>query len=315
MYNGAWFKNDRVRCSMAITDRPDWEQTGRDWPNRGASRFVSAGGLRWHVQEMGEGPSLLLLHGTGASTHSWRDVAPLLAQRFRVIAPDLPGHGFTTTPSSTQMGLPGMAGLVGSLLDALGYRPDLVLGHSAGAAIAIQCRLDGHIAPRGIISLNGALLPWRGLPGHVFAPIAKLFATNDLVARWFAWRARDRRVIERLVASTGSTLDPQGVELYQRLIRHPAHVWAALAMMANWDLKLVEQGLRRLDTPLFLIVGLNDTTVSPREARRVRTCCRPDAELFELPALGHLAHEERPQAVVEVVQAIAARLGLIQGDS
>ncbi len=208
------------------------------------------------------------------------------------------------------MTLPGMAGLVGALLGALDVQPDLILGHSAGAAIAIQCRLDGHCAPRGIISLNGALLPWRGLPGHAFAPAAKLFAANAWVARLFAWRARDRRVIERLIASTGSTLDAQGVELYQRLIRHPSHVWAALAMMANWDLGLIERGLARLDIPLFLVVALNDTTVSPREARRVRACCRPDAELFELPGLGHLAHEEHPEAVLELVEHIAAQLGL-----
>ncbi|QIK38695.1 alpha/beta fold hydrolase [Caldichromatium japonicum] len=300
---------------MANPDRPDWEQAGRDWPNRSASAFISVGGVRWHVQRLGQGPCLLLLHGTGASTHSWRDLAPLLAKVFTIIAPDLPGHGFTTAPSPTQMTLPGMAALVGALLKALAVQPDLVLGHSAGAAIAIQARLDNHLAPRGIISLNGALLPWRGLPGHLFTPAAKLFATNSLVARWFAWRARDRRVIERLIASTGSTLDARGAELYQRLIQHPAHVWAALSMMANWDLGLMEQGLPRLDTPLFLIVGLNDTTVSPREARRVRTSCRPDAELFELPGLGHLAHEEQPQAVAALVKRIAAQLELTRTNS
>ena len=57
----------------------DWATDGADWPNREASRFVEAAGLRWHVQVMGAGPVLLLLHGTGASTHSWRDVMPKLA--------------------------------------------------------------------------------------------------------------------------------------------------------------------------------------------------------------------------------------------
>ena len=42
---------------------PRWDVEGRDWPNRAASRFVDAGQLRWHVQVMGEGPVLLLLHG------------------------------------------------------------------------------------------------------------------------------------------------------------------------------------------------------------------------------------------------------------
>ena len=77
---------------------PRWAVDGRDWPNRAQSRFVTAGRLRWHVQVFGaeEAPMLLLLHGTGAATHSWRAVAPLLAADFRVVAIDLPGHGFTT---------------------------------------------------------------------------------------------------------------------------------------------------------------------------------------------------------------------------
>ncbi len=53
-------------------ERPDWAVEGRDWPHREASRFVEAAGLRWHVQEFGspDAPTLLLLHGTGAATHS-----------------------------------------------------------------------------------------------------------------------------------------------------------------------------------------------------------------------------------------------------
>ncbi len=69
-----------------LRDRLDWDADGHDWPNRSASQFVHAGGLRWHVQRFGTElgsatPSILLLHGTGASTHTWREVAPLLATR------------------------------------------------------------------------------------------------------------------------------------------------------------------------------------------------------------------------------------------
>ena len=102
---------------------PSWERDGRDWPNRAFSRFVEAGGLRWHVQVMGQGPVALLLHGTGASTHSFRDLAPLLARQFTVVAPDLPGHGFTAVPSSQEgYTLPGVSAGIGALLDVLGLR-------------------------------------------------------------------------------------------------------------------------------------------------------------------------------------------------
>ncbi len=294
-----------------MSDAPVWDIEGRDWPNRSASRFIHAGGLRWHVQSMGTGPTLLLLHGTGAATHSWRAFAPALAERFRVIALDLPGHGFTSTLPLQRMSLPGMAGAVHDLLGALGEAPELVIGHSAGAAILIRMVLDGAIRPRGLISLNGALMPWRGIPAHLFAPAAKLMATSTLAARLVAYRARDRRVVERLVASTGSSLEPVGIELYQRLVRKPAHVRAALAMMSNWNLATLTPDLARLEPPLFLIVGGHDTTVPPSEARRIRERV-PGAEVIALPGLGHLAHEERPAEVAELVLGLAERLGLMR---
>ena len=77
---------------------PAWADLRPLWPNRESSRFVDCDGLRWHVQRAGRGPDLLLLHGTGSATHSWAGLLPRLATRFRVIAPDLPGHGFTPAP-------------------------------------------------------------------------------------------------------------------------------------------------------------------------------------------------------------------------
>lgn len=289
--------------------RPDWEREGRDWPNRGFSQFVSAGGLRWHVQRMGQGPVLLLIHGTGAATHSWRDLAPLLAAHFSLVAPDLPGHGFSQTPEGRGFSLPGMASVLKALLDKLQTPPDLVLGHSAGAAILARMCLDAAIAPRALISLNGALLPLSGLAGHWFSPAAKLLAANPLVPRLFAWQADSPRAVQRLVDSTGSRLDARGVELYRRLISTPGHVAATLRMMANWDLAPLVRDLPRLRTPLILVVAERDGTVRPAEASRVRGLI-PHAQTASLPGLGHLAHEERPRLVADLVLSIAARHGV-----
>ena len=208
-----------------------------EWPNLHASRFVRAGGLRWHVQVMGEGAPLLLVHGTGAATHSWRDLAPPLASRFTVIAPDLPGHGFTEAPSRARLSLPGIARALQSLLWVLDVRPVMAAGHSAGAAVLARMCLDGMIAPRALVALNPALLPMDGVPGELFSPLAKLLAGVPLLPALFAWRARDRRVVERLLAGTGSRLDPKGVALYASLVREPSHAAAALGMMAQWDLR------------------------------------------------------------------------------
>jgi magnesium chelatase accessory protein len=293
-----------------MADTPVWERDGRDWPNRQASCFPTVEGLRWHVQLMGKGPALLLVHGTGAATHSWRTLAPLLAERFEVIAPDLPGHGFTQALHASRLSLNGMADALAGLLAHLEASPALVVGHSAGAAILARMCLDSKVAPRGLVSLNGALLPLRGLPGHIFSPAAKMLAAVPMLPQLFAWRAADPRAVERLVASTGSSLEPAALDLYRRLITSPGHVASTLAMMANWDLVPLERALPRLEQPLFLVVGDEDGTVPPSEALRVRARV-PGADLIRLAGLGHLAHEERPELVARLIVRLACSLGVL----
>lgn len=287
-----------------------WDRDGQDWPNRDASEFVVAQGIKWHVQRLGSGPAILLLHGTGASTHSWRDLAPILAERFTVLAPDLPGHGFTRAPPRQRMTLPGMARAVAGLLHHLGVAPALVAGHSAGAAILARMSLDGLSTPRGVVGLNGAWLPMRGVPGHVFQPIARLLTLTSLVPRLFAWQAEDRRAVERLIRDTGSAIDAAGMNFYARLARSPCHVAAALDMMANWDLRGMQRDLGRLGPPLLLITGANDRTIPPSESGRVQSLL-PRAEAESLPRLGHLAHEEQPRRVAEMIAAFARRLRVL----
>jgi magnesium chelatase accessory protein len=286
--------------AQTLAVQPIWEIDGRDWPNRIASRFVPAADLRWHVQRMGGGPVLLLVHGTGSATHSWRGLAPLLADRFTVVAPDLPGHGFTQAPPLSVFTLPGMAKALADLLGALDIRPALVVGHSAGAAILARMCLDGWIAPERLVSLNGAFLPFRGVAGQLFSPLAKLIASTSLAPRLFARQAADPAVVERMARDTGSSLDAIGLELYGRLARRPGHVAAALRMMAGWDLRPLERDLPRLKQPLHLVVGSNDRAVRPSQARQVGALV-PIADVIRLPGLGHLAHEERPDKVAALI--------------
>jgi magnesium chelatase accessory protein len=286
----------------------DWAHEGRDWPNRDASRFVAAGGLRWHVQQMGSGPAALLVHGTGAATHSWRGLAPLLAKRWTLLAPDLPGHGFTDTPPGADLSLPGMADALHALLRTLGVQPALAVGHSAGAAVLARMALDGRIAPRALVALNGALLPLRNLPGYLLSPLARLLAANPLLVRLVGWHARDAAAVARLIAGTGSNIEAQGVQLYARLLRAPPHVRGVLEMMARWDLRPLARDLPQLAAPLTLVVGGNDRTVPPSEAQRV-CALLPRARLVVLDGLGHLAHEEQPQRVADCIERSAAPAG------
>ena len=163
-----------------MSGREHWRRDGADWPNREASRFVRTTGLTWHVQVMGAGPTLLLVHGTGAATHSWRGLMPLLARHFTVVAPDLPGHGFTDPLPFRKLSLPGMSEAVGAVCGRLGFRPEIAVGHTAGAAVAIRMTLDGRIAPAAIVSLNGAVLP---IDASTASP-----ASSRRRALWICWR-------------------------------------------------------------------------------------------------------------------------------
>ena len=277
-----------------------WITDGADWPNRAASSFVESGGIRWHVQRMGAGPTLLLLHGTGAATHSWRGLLPILAEHYDVIAPDLPGHGFTSSPAPHRLSLPGMAADVGELLRKLDATPAIVAGHSAGAAILARMCLDGRIAPDLLVSLNGALLPLGGVAGHLFSPLAKLLVLNPLVPRLFAWQASSPGAVERLLDNTGSRIDAAGIAQYRRLVRSTAHVAAALRMMANWQLEPLKRDLPRLTTKLLLVAASNDRTITPDTARRVAALV-PGATIEPVAGLGHLAHEEQPQRIADLI--------------
>jgi magnesium chelatase accessory protein len=297
----------------------NWASDGLDWPCREHSTFVDAAGLHWHVQRhvataagAEEPPRLLLLHGTGASTHSWRGLLPLLGQRFSWLAVDLPGHGFTSKPESRQLSLPGMAAAVSELLGTLDWRPTLAVGHSAGAAILVRMALDGRLPAQAIGAINGAFLPFGGVAAPIFSPLARLLYAADWVPRLFARRAADPKVVERLVSGTGSTLDAEGLALYARLMRCPAHTEAALGMMAHWDLRGLARDLPRLRTPLHLLVGAGDRAVAPRQARQV-VLRRPGTTLVTLPRLGHLAHEEDPVAVAAWLGALAGTDGRSAG--
>jgi magnesium chelatase accessory protein len=294
---------------MAERALPPPEQPPPWWPHREAGRHVRVGALQWYVQRFGASgasasgrPSALLLHGTGASAHSWRHLAPLLADRFDLIAPDLPGHGFTQTPASQSLALPAVASALADLLGALDVRPSLVIGHSAGAAIAVRMALDWRAAPQSVVSLNGAILPLEGALGRLLLPVARVLAANPLVvpafAVWAAWPGTTRRLLD----STGSRLEPLGERCYMHLVRDPTHAAGALRLMASWDLALLAVDLPRLDVPLTLVVGDADRTLPPSHADRV-CAVLPSAQRVTLAGLGHLAHEEDAGRVAAAILA------------
>lgn len=271
-----------------------------DWPHARHSRFVDAHSITWHIQSMGEGPDILLIHGTGASTHSWRDVMPLLSGSHRVHAIDLPGHAFTSQADAQGRSLDGMVSGIAELLRTLNIKPAVVVGNSAGSAILARMCAMNHIDPERFISFNGAFFPIAGIAGAVFSPIAKTFAAIPFMPNLFA-RMADANAVARLMADTGSKLSPEGLALYQRLFRSPTHIEATLGMMAAWDLSGMTQDLSRLKTHVIMVAAQNDKTIPPAVAHKA-AALTPHAQVVTVAHYGHLMHEEDPKQAADIIR-------------
>lgn len=286
-----------------MTRRLDWQKDGALWPNAKFSQFVEAGGCHWHVQRAGSGPKVLLLHGTGASTHSWAGLFPALAAHHEIMAVDLPGHAFTRSSGGQRSSLPGMATAIAQLLERCAFLPEILIGHSAGAAIAIRVAAQMPRSPRCVIGINGALRPLAGLAGLAGPTIAKAITVSPLMVSAIARGGRDQERVARLIRSTGSEPSEPYLGIYARLFATPEHVRGTMGMMANWDVSRIESDLERAGCPLVLITGARDQAVSPADAAGLARRFGQVTHL-PLPRLGHLAHEEDPETVANAILSL-----------
>jgi magnesium chelatase accessory protein len=278
-----------------------WANHANTWPHAACSQFVQAGGIRWHVQTMGEGPCLLLLHGTGSGSFSWRGLMPLLSPYFKIIAPDLPGHVFTSRGPEGSLSLNGMTEGIRALMLQLNLTPQVIAGHSAGAAIAANLVLQQRsLQATQLIGLNPAWLPLPGLPSWVFGPAAKLAAINPISAWATAKFAKRQSTIDKSIAQTGSQLDAEGMALYQQVFSHSGHVHSVLNMMAAWQLSPLSSALHKIHNPVSILVGSRDGTVPPSMAQEACNIM-PQTRLHLQENLGHLAHEEDPAGTAALI--------------
>ncbi|OZA18171.1 MAG: magnesium chelatase [Rhodobacterales bacterium 17-64-5] len=275
-----------------------------NWPFRDTSRHVACKPHLWHVQEMGSGPLVLLIHGAGGATQSFRHLIPLLMADYRVVAVDLPGQGFTVLGARQRCSLDLMAEDLASLIAQEGWHPKAIIGHSAGAAIAL--RLAELLPIKAVVGINAALGTFEGVAGWIFPVLARALALAPFVPSLFSKLAGTPAQVRQLIASTGSHLDPAGKALYLHLLRMPSHVGATLLMMAQWQLEGLLRRLPGLAVPSLLITAAKDSAVPPAVSQRAARTM-PDARWVDIPGFGHLVHEEAADLVADAVLAFLNR--------
>ena len=263
--------------------------TGLEWRSLGTLRYLSGG----------EGEPLLLLHGLSGSVGNWVELLPDLAARYRVLAPDLPGHGYSgRLPRGASTA--DFAAAAAAVLDHEGHRRALVAGHTFGGLVALrlaQARPDlvGGlllVSPAGISSATRAarlavVASARVRPGRLVAPFRFRFARRG----WYR-----RALFRPWFVSDALSLTPRAA--HGLLAAQPLHadtLVAGRAMLAD-DPRL---DLPALDCRVLVLWGARDAQLSLEDAfqyaRRLR------AKLRLIADCGHLAIVERPHAVLDAL--------------
>ena len=281
-----------------------WDDVRAWWPDAASSSFVECRGMRWHVQRGGsEGaPTVVFVHGSGASAHSWFGMTRGLPPAMGWIRLDLPGHGLT---QPVKGGLPSgpieIAEAVSTLLDALDARPTLAVGHSAGAIIAAEvARRQTSI--QGVLALNPAVLPAAsGLSLAVTRQLAPLLASNP-GARGLAGLSTLGPLVDWLLAGTGSRVPEWSRRCYRYLLRQPRHIQGVIHLFHHWHQADVRPVLEGWAGPLWVVAGDRDRWVPPKDVRRGLQGL-PGLELSVAEG-GHLVHEEAPGSVLRYLLAL-----------
>ena len=271
------------------------------WPNRSNSEFIKSENYNWHIQKFGStGKKLLLIHGTGASSHSWYPVIENLNLDIEALCLDLPGHGFTRAFAKQNKQLVTIVDQISFLLRKLDFYPHIIMGHSAGAAVAYELAKKIETEPSTVV-INAAFGQFSGLAGLAFPYFAKIAASTTIPARFLNLLASNEDIVRKLLASTGSTIPEQQLKCYQYLFSNPEHVDGTLQLMADWDLGNFLDRLPKEISPIHFLVGEKDKTVPPHISNSWDQLM-PNSSLTRYKGLGHLLHEEDPSAVSSILE-------------
>ncbi len=286
--------------SVARLAEPDSQFTQVDVPEAG---------LEVHYKLSDEGtadegePPILLLHGFGGSTFSWREVLGELPGK--TIAFDRPGFGLSERPLRGEWRAnpytpAAQVELVASLMDALELDKAVLVGNSAGGTLALRVALAHPERVSGLVLTDAAVYEGGGAPNWI-RPLLSTPQVNrlgPLVARQFG--GEPGLDFLRTAYADPSKLTDEDIAGYQRWTR--ADNWDAALwelIKASRTVNLAPQ-LSAIQAPTLVITGAQDTLVTPEQSEQLAETL-PNAEFVSLERCGHLPQEECPEAFVEAV--------------
>jgi pimeloyl-ACP methyl ester carboxylesterase len=266
------------------------------------SRFLTLDGMEVHYRDEGQGPALVLLHGTAASLHTWNDWAEALTDDYRVIRMDLPAFGLTGPHPERDYRIASYVAFVEAFRQALGLDSFHLAGNSLGGHIAWRYALDHPAAVRKLVLIDAA-----GYPNPAGKPWVFRLAETPVLNQLFLWvtpRALIRKNLEEVYFNDELISDSLVTRYHEMALRtgnRQAFIDRARTRSADRTAELPN-----LRTPTLVLWGADDRWIPLANGERlVRDL--PDAELAVLPATGHVPMEERPRESVAAARAFLDR--------
>jgi pimeloyl-ACP methyl ester carboxylesterase len=268
-------------------------------------KYLELHGDRVAYQDAGSGDeALLLIHGMAGSSETWRAVIPQLSKKYRVVAPDLLGHGLSAKPRS-DYSLGAFAVLLRDLLDELGVSRATVIGQSLGGGVAMQfayqhpdyCQRLVLISSGGLGPDVGWTLRLLSAPGAelilpVIAPPPVVNAGNKLRS-WFSSSGIQSPRGAEMWSAYSSLADSKTRQAFLKTLRSVVD-YRGQSVSALNRLHLTS------DLPTLVIWGDQDRIIPIEHGYAVRDA-RPGCRLEVLADVGHFPHVERPTEVAELI--------------
>ncbi len=286
-------------------DRPR-RQLEQRWLADRADMVVVAG-RTLHVRDSGRAgpgrdrPAVIMLHGFGASLHTWEPWAEALSERFRVIRYDLPGFGLSPPDAEQDFTLGRDIATLAALMDHLGLARASLVGNSMGGKVAwhFAARFPGRVEKLVLISPDGF-----ARPGQRYGEAPRVGPALWLM-RVFLPKPFLRMNLAPAYGDPTSLTDAV-VTRYHDLMLAPGARAAMIGRLAQAVLEDPAILLPRVAAPTLLVWGDRDRLIPVSNAQDYLALL-PSAELLRFPALGHLPHEEAPAETLPPVAAFLAR--------